>query len=173
MSACLNNTTVLGCFGTQTVAIHYVYDNAGAPKAVITNLSGVVVAGATLANTTLGVCTVQPVASVVTAGGAQVAGAIRAATPAFAGAVDNWDTSAVPDKLHSITVSARGVADGIPGATLNQVNIDLPDGTVLSLLNNETRTFSVTRDLDSELRRDYRVRVSGNAYASITYTFFA
>jgi hypothetical protein len=65
MSECLNNSTVVGCFndGTnppQSVVIHYTYDNLGAPAVRITDSSGAVVAGATVANTTPGAC---PVAS--------------------------------------------------------------------------------------------------------------
>lgn len=61
MSQCLNNTAVLGCYsdGTnppQSVVIHYAYDNEGAPATYITDLSGAIIAAATVANTTPGAC---------------------------------------------------------------------------------------------------------------------
>lgn len=63
MSQCLNNTAVIGCYkdGTnppQSVVIHYAYDNEGQPAVHITDLAGVVVADATVANTSLGACIV-------------------------------------------------------------------------------------------------------------------
>jgi hypothetical protein len=59
---CLNNTSVAGCYASATgnigVVIHYTFDNAGAPKVIIADVGGAVVAGATLANTTAGACAV-------------------------------------------------------------------------------------------------------------------
>ena len=63
MSECLNNTSVVGCFNDgvaapQSVVIHYTFDNLGAPAVRITDSAGVVVAGATVANTSAGACAV-------------------------------------------------------------------------------------------------------------------
>jgi hypothetical protein len=177
MTACYNNSAVVGCHTDAggaliPVVIHYTYDNAGAPALRITNAAGVVVVGATAANTVAGACAVPAV--IVTGGGAQIAGPTRSgAGLAFNGAADTWDTSVVPNKLHSLTIAARAVSDGLPGNTANQVTIIAPDGTNFNMMNGETRTFSVTRDQDDQLRRDYRVQAFGNAYANITYTFFA
>lgn len=107
----------------------------------------------------------------VTGGGAQVAGPSRASTAPFAGAADTWNTGQAGGLLHSFTVDAAGVTDGLPGQTSNQVLVDMPDGTSIALGNARVRTFSVQRDQDNELRRDYRVRATGNAHAIITYTF--
>jgi hypothetical protein len=66
MSDCRDSGVVLGCFAAGgaalpvTVAIHYEYDYAGAPAVRITDLAGAPVAGATLANTTLGACAIIP-----------------------------------------------------------------------------------------------------------------
>lgn len=60
MSDCRDTNAVLGCYNDGvtpvTVIVTHVHDYKGAPAAIITNLAGVVVAGATLANTTLGAC---------------------------------------------------------------------------------------------------------------------
>ena len=170
---CLSHTAVVGCFnGVQSVAVHYTHDEKGQPAVRYLDNVGRVVVGATAANVTLGTC---PLATspqyTVIGGGAQVAGPDRAATAAFAGAVDAWDSSAVSDIFHSITFSARSIEDGVPGNTSHQVIIDMPDGTKLAMMNGETRTFSVERDQDRELKRDYRVTATGLAYANITYTF--
>lgn len=65
MSQCLNNTAVAGCYSDGTnapasVVIHYSYDNQGQPAVHITDVAGAVVAGATLANTTVGQCAMIP-----------------------------------------------------------------------------------------------------------------
>lgn len=172
MSECFDATAVIACHNGQPAVVHYVHDHAGRPKVLITDVSGVVIPGATSANTTPGACPLPgPDQFTVTGGGAMIAGAGIAGTAEFAGAVDVWDTSAVPDRLHSMTVAARGVVDGLPGLSADQVTIDMPDGTTIALMNGETRTFSVARNSDNELRRDYRVRAFGLAYANITYTF--
>lgn len=107
---------------------------------------------------------------VVTGDGTQIAGAVRAATAAFSGAPDTFSTAAIGGTLHSITIAARGVADGLPGLTPNQVVVSLPGGNKVALLNGESRTFSVERSQDKELRREYDVSATGNAYATITWT---
>lgn len=107
----------------------------------------------------------------VNAGGFQIAGPIRASTPAFAGSTNIWDTTSVPGLLHSLTVAARSVTDGVIGQTANQLTIDMPDGTSINMMNGETRTFSVARNQDGQLIREYRIRAFGNSYANITYTF--
>jgi hypothetical protein len=120
---------------------------------------------------TMGACVVAALPIVVTGGGAQIAGPTKALTPAFAGTPDIWGTGAVPGILHSVTVSARGVTDGFVGLTANQITISMPDGTSIAMMDGETRTFSVVRDRDNELLRQYIVTAVGNAYANITYTF--
>jgi hypothetical protein len=59
---CLNNTSIAACHtsgaGPVNAVIHYTFDNQGAPKVVITDTAGVVIAGATAANTTAGACAV-------------------------------------------------------------------------------------------------------------------
>lgn len=65
MSTCKDSSTVLGCYTAAgaspvSVVIHFTYDYAGQPGVHITDASGAVIAGATLANTTLGACPVAP-----------------------------------------------------------------------------------------------------------------
>jgi hypothetical protein len=64
MSSCKDTSAVVGCYtggaAPVSVTIHYTYDYNGAPQVHITDLSGAVIAGATLANTSLGACQVAP-----------------------------------------------------------------------------------------------------------------
>jgi hypothetical protein len=130
--------------------------------------------GASAANVTLGVCPVaaSPQPSII-GGGVNIAGPDRAAIAAFTGAADTWNSSSVPDLLHSVTFSAKSVEDGMPGNTLHQIIVDMPDGSKLAMMNGETRTFSVERGQDYELKREYKVTATGLAYANITYTFYS
>jgi len=61
---CLNNTSVVACHTSATgpisAVIHYTFDNAGAPKVVITDSGGVIIPAATVANTKAGQCPVAP-----------------------------------------------------------------------------------------------------------------
>lgn len=98
-----------------------------------------------------------------------IAGATRSATANFAGAPSGWDSSAVPSNLHSITISARSVTDGVN--TANQIIVEAPGGEAIALFNNQTITFNIGRDPETGLRRDYRVRAFGNAYANIFGTY--
>ena len=178
MSNCLENTAVVGCYdngGVKTpVVIHYIYDNILEPAVLITDTAGVPVAGADATNTTAGACEfgTNPNVSLIS-DGAQIAGATRALTTPFIGANNSWTSSSVPDKLHSITISARGVTDGLPGQVTNQIMIVLPTGTKFNLMDGETRTFSVERDQDYELKREFEIYADGNAYANITFTYFS
>lgn len=173
---CFELTAVLGCYTNgatkQTVAVHYTHDEKGQPAVRYLDNVGNVVVGATNANVTLGECKLDAPSYNITGGGAHIAGPARALTPAFAGAASAWGTGSVPNSLHSITVSARGVLDGVPGGTADQILVTMPDSTVLAMMNGETRTFSVERDSDTALVREYEIAASGMAYANITYTFF-
>lgn len=64
MSDCFNNAAIAGCYtggaSPVSVVIHYTYDNQGAPAVRITDASGAPIAGATLANTTVGACALSP-----------------------------------------------------------------------------------------------------------------
>jgi hypothetical protein len=171
---CFSHTVVVGCFnGSQPVAIHYTHDEQGQPAVRYLNNIGQVVIGANSGNVTIGACVLPDIQYSIISGGINIAGPDRAATAAFTGATDLWDSSSVPDFLHSVTFSARSVEDGMPGNTLHQIIIDMPDGSKLSMKNGETRTFSVERVQDRELKRDYRVTATGLAYANITYTFYS
>ena len=116
----------------------------------------------------------QPVVAAVQYGvigdGFQIAGPTRSGTPAFAGAPDNFNTAAFGGQLQSITVAARGVTDGIPGQTANQIIVTMPGGAAIAMMNGETRTWSVERDQDAELKREFDFKATGNAYATITWT---
>lgn len=90
------------------------------------------------------------------------------ASGAFAGAPASVSTAAVTG-LQSITVSARGVTDGIVSA--NQVKVTLPNGDVFTMFDGQTFTWSVTKPTDSQLTGTYLVAATGAAYANISYTF--
>lgn len=181
--ACRDIEPVLGCASDGAtftpVLIHFEYRAAASGATVVhairyTNADGTVYTPPPGFIVTPGACVVPRVEVKVTGGGASllVAGAVRAAAAAFSGAPPSWDTSTVAGRLHSITVSARSVTDGWrDGATANQIVVDCPDGTTLVMLNNQTFTWSVIRDTDVELTREYRVRATGSAYANIGYTF--
>lgn len=111
-----------------------------------------------------------PEVVVVASGGAQIAGVTRAATPAFNGAVQSWNSSAIAGRLQSITVTAWASTPSLPGQALNQVIVSPPTGDKIVLVSGESRTWSVARNDDVELLRDFDVFADGNAYATITWT---
>ena len=58
---CNQVTAVPGCYSDGTnapvsVIIHTIYDGAGQPAVIISDIAGTPIAGATLANTTVGAC---------------------------------------------------------------------------------------------------------------------
>lgn len=108
----------------------------------------------------------------IISGGTQIAGPTRAASPAFNGAPQNYSTSALPGMLQSITVTAFATTPGTPGQTANQVIAVPPGGDNINLAPGETRTWSVVRDQDLELKREFEFVATGNAYATITWTYF-
>jgi hypothetical protein len=116
----------------------------------------------------------QPVVAAVQYGvigdGFQIAGPTRAALPAFNGAPDTFDTSAIGGMLQSVTVTAFSSQAGLPGLTANQVVVSMPGGNKINLAPGETRTWSVEREQDQELKREYSFVATGNAYATITWT---
>lgn len=176
---CFELTAVLGCYtngdNKQTVAVHYTHDEQGQPAVRYLDNVGAVVIGADDTNVTLGECQIAATAAtqyVVTGGGINIAGTDRSNTAEFIGAVQSWDSGSAPNDLHSITVAARGVIDSFPYMAADQILLHMPDGSVLSMMNGETRTFSVERGADYSLVREYKVEAYGMAYANITYTFF-
>lgn len=56
-------TTVVGCYqGATPVSIHYIHVTGGsAPSVIVTDTFGVIIAAATAANTTVGLCAIVPV----------------------------------------------------------------------------------------------------------------
>lgn len=107
----------------------------------------------------------------VISGGAMIAGATIAATAPFLGAVQAWSSEFAPiTELTSITVTVTGVTNGLPGLTADQVIVTTSDGSQISLLNGETKTWSVARDRDGKLRGPIRFSATGNAIATIHYT---
>lgn len=179
---CQHFSTAIVCYtdagGVKTSLVaHYEYRNAASGEAQLhavryTTSEGVPV-DTSAGTVEVGACSVS--LGTIFGGGTQIAGPVRATTPAFNGALDTFDAAsvaAVPNLLHSITVSARAVTDGLPGQTLNQVVVDASDGSTFALMNNETRTFSVERGQDELLALTYAIRATGNAYATITYTVY-
>ncbi|MFZ1491133.1 MAG: hypothetical protein WAS51_14440 [Ilumatobacteraceae bacterium] len=173
MTDCRKIEELVGCYTDaagvhQNVVIHnvvdkdgvviatYYLDSAGSP---INTTGGTVVPGS---------CVAEPVALV--GNGFQIAGATRAATPAFNGAPSNFDTSSIAGYLQSITVTAFATTAGLPGTVADQVIVALPGGNKIALSPGETRTWSVVRDQDIELKREYSVDAVGSAYATISWT---
>jgi hypothetical protein len=171
---CINTNVTLGCYAGTTIMVHTIDDGKGQPQVRFINGNGDVVVGATVANVTLGACSIgvtPPANVVVRSGGVNLAGAGRSATPAFAGAAATWSTTSVPGSLHSITIAAKAVLEGLPTLTADQIRVTLPNGNVYTMMNGETRTFSVVRDFDASLFREYAIACSGMAYANVTYTY--
>ncbi len=96
-----------------------------------------------------------------------IAGNLRAVTPNFTGASPSFDTSPV-NNLRSITVTAKGVIDGINSAS--QVIVIAPQGKI-ALFNGQTVTFEVSYAPEGDLRQNYVIEATGNAYANIFGTF--
>lgn len=97
-----------------------------------------------------------------------IAGATRAATPAFTGAPATVNTSGITGKLQSITVTASGITDGL--VSVDSVTVTLPSGVPLRLFNGQSFTWSVARNQDDEILKPIAVTASGNAYANVGYT---
>lgn len=88
----------------------------------------------------------------------------------WTGGVDTLDTTTIPGKLFSITIIAKGVTDGLEGQSADQVIIEYSDGTIHSMINDTAETFSIVRDSDMDLDREFTITATGNAYAKIIYT---
>lgn len=134
-----------------------------------TNAAGAVItvppSGPTLRR---GVCAIS---NLVKSGGEQISGPTRQLSSAFTGAQSVWSSSGYTT-LQSVTVIGRGITDGLPALTVNQVRIaHSVSGTVYNLMDGETRTFSVIKDTDSNLDGFFTVEAFGNAYSTITYTY--
>lgn len=176
--SCTQMEQMPGCLrradGTKEgIIIHTEYGNNAAGSTIVhrtvySDSSGVPITLAAGESVSPGCCERDDV--VVTGNGTQIAGSVRAGTPEFNGAPDAFSTGAISGLLQSITILAVGVVDGLPGQTADQVIVIPPGGQQLALYNGESRTFSVVRTQDRELRRDYEVAASGNAYATITWT---
>lgn len=97
-----------------------------------------------------------------------IAGTTRSATAAFTGAPATVNTSGITGKLQSITISAKGVTDGI--ASADSVTVTLANGQTIKLFDNQSIGWAVTRDQDDEVLDPITVTATGNAYANIAYT---
>jgi hypothetical protein len=97
-----------------------------------------------------------------------IAGATRAATPAFTGAPATATTAGIAGKLQSFTVTASGVTDGVVSA--DSVTVTLPSGVPLKLFDGQAFTWAVARNQDDEVLKPISVTATGNAYANIGYT---
>lgn len=178
--SCTQMEQMVGCLRkadgtTQAIIIHTEYAKDAAGNTIVHRVIYADSTGAPLVlavgdTVTPGCCAATDVA--IVGDGVQIAGPARAALTAFFGAANTWDTSAVPGKLHSITVAAKSVQDGLPGTMPDFVIVALPGGNKIALMDGEVRTFSVARDFDAELKREYSFEASGMAYATITYTFW-
>lgn len=124
-----------------------------------------------MSNFSGGQSALAPDVVVVASGGAQIAGPILSAGAGpFAGAASNWSSGAVSGRLQSITITAWGSTPGLPGAAPNQLMVIPPLGDKIILANGESRTWSVARNDDVELLREFEVEALGSAYATITWT---
>jgi hypothetical protein len=115
---------------------------------------------------------ISSVPEIVKAGslGYVVGPTLESAGPEFAGGVPSLDTTSIPGKLFSLSIIAKGVTDGLDGLAANQIQIEYSDGTIETMINDTTETFSIVRDSDTELAREFTITASGNAYAKIIYT---
>jgi hypothetical protein len=111
-----------------------------------------------------------PATAVIASGGVMIAGAGAAATAAYAGLLAAWNTATAPvlSKYTSITITALGVTNGF--VSTSKIAVTLSNGTVVNILNGETKTWSVARPTDDRLAIPISVAASGMAVASIHYT---
>lgn len=154
----------------ELTRITYVNETVG-PVILEHTAAGVLISGDWIPAGDLVICTAYT--EDVDAGAAMIAGTDAAATPPFIGAVDTFDTATVAGRLQSITVTARGVLDGLSGVTAHQVVITAPDGSKISMLDGESRTYSVVKGSDGALKREFFVAATGTAYAVISWTVFS
>lgn len=175
-------SSVVGCSSngllSVPVVIHYEYGLAASGNVLVravryTTADGAIYVPPAGYTVTAGACA-RP--GVVVTGGAVsglVAGPVRSAIVAFTGAPASVSTASAPGLLQSVTVTARGVTDGYkPGSTANQIVVTCPDGSVLVMINGQTFTWSVSgREQETELRREFTIDATGNAYANIGYTY--
>lgn len=175
---CRQLEAVPGCRGfpdgsTQPVVIHYEYGKAVGGGVILvatryTDAAGVPIVLGPGESVTPGEC--APASAFPVGDGVQIAGPGRAALPPFNGASDTFNTSVVPGRLQSVTVTAFATVPGLPGQTASQVIVALPGGAKIALAPGETRTWSVERDQDQELKREFDIAATGNAYATISWT---
>jgi hypothetical protein len=117
-----------------------------------------------------GACVISNNVNVTGSALPQIAGAgLSASNPNFAGQPDTVDTGLIAGDLLSVTVTAAGVTNG--QSSPNRIEVDMPDGTIAYLLNGETKEFNLSRGQEQTLRREYKIRAIGNAYANIHGTF--
>jgi hypothetical protein len=178
---CTEIETQAVCYTTSAgvktdLVAHYTYAPSVAGqlprivRTVYTDSAGVPV-DTTGGTVTVGACPIAAPTQFEVIGGALpfIGGPVRATEPEFAGLSNTTDTTAVPGSLHSVTVSARGVIDGPSSA--DTIFVDLPDGTKFYLMDGQTFTWTVARNQDLQLGREYKITATGNAYANIGYTF--
>lgn len=158
---------------TSPVLIHVQYgtNSAGGTIVVATRYTDAASNPITLgAGETVEPGSCGPVMVGIVSDGVQIAGPDRAALAPFSGAAQTFSTSVVPGHMQSITVTAASVLDGLPGQTADQIIMVTPAGTKIALLNGETKSFSVVRGHDQELKREFEFEATGLAYATITWT---
>ena len=142
--SCHEMTSVVGChttaLGAQVpVVIHYRHDGAGAPAAYITDVSGAVVPGASLANTQPGACALVADSIKLEAHGG------NHASPSLASDYDPDGRGPVwtaPPELQSFTVVVRR-AGTIP-ASPDRVMVTTPSGKYF-LTEGDSRSWSVAQ----------------------------
>lgn len=106
----------------------------------------------------------------VVSDGVQIAGSTRASTPEFSGAPDTFSTSAIGGALQAIAITAFASTPSLPGNATDQVIVVTPGGNKIVLAGGETRSWAVERGQDQELKREFDIYASGDAYATISWT---
>lgn len=170
---CSTIKPVVGCWSKadgsfESVSIHYEYATAASGEPIVKSTRYTKADGSDIITVpagdavTVGACSAKLVVDVLAGSLGIIAGATRSATPAFTGAPATVNTAGITGKLQSITISAKGVTDGI--ASADSVTVTLANGQTIRLFDNQSIGWAVTRDQDDEMLDPITVTATGNAY---------
>lgn len=175
MANCYNNSAVVGCYtnaaGVSTsVVIHYTYDANGNPGVHITDSSGTVIPGASLANTVPGACATPVATRTVNGGGLNLGSGTLAASYGLGGTT--WSPPAAPAKLQAFTVTVL-VADNVPNGANTVTVAFAKTGTTLHMVAGQSLTWSISQDnglTADQLDPGITVTTNGNSAATVNWT---
>lgn len=169
--SCHEMTSVVGCHTTALdvqvpVVVHFRHDGAGAPAAYITDVSGAVVPGASLANTRPGPCSPPAGTIKVEAYGGNYASPSLSADYDPNGLGDVWTA---PSELESFTVVVRR-AGTVPAAP-DRVFVQTPLGKYF-LVEGDSRSWSVAQHagLSEVIVGSFSVVAEGDSAFDVLWT---